>query len=101
MISILVLVLTLGSNSLVAVESTKIHDINYTQNIGLSQNDMEFLFASNNVNAMILSDEEMEATQGEGFFAALGMGILIGGLQWGYNCAVKGKCKDWKVNIRL
>ncbi|WP_295701380.1 hypothetical protein [uncultured Helicobacter sp.] len=37
----------------------------------LSQADMEALFASNNVNAVILSQEEMKATEGEGLTSLL------------------------------
>ena len=69
----------------------------------LSSADADFLFTANanSLNVIALSDEEMQKTEGEGFFTSLGVGILIGGAQWGYNCAFKGKCKDWKVNVRL
>lgn len=73
------------------------------QNTSLSQTGAEFLFATNasHLNVVALSDEEMRLTEGEGFFASLGVGILVGGAQWGYNCIFKGKCKDWQVNVRF
>ncbi len=93
----IVLSLGLALSPLCALDSKRA-----VANTSLSSADAEFLFASNaNLNVVALSDEEMQKTEGEGFFTSLGVGILIGGAQWGYNCAFKGKCKDWKVNVRL
>ena len=94
----IVLSLGLALSPLCALDSKKA-----VQSSSLSSADADFLFASNasHLNVVALSDEEMQKTEGEGFFTSLGVGILIGGAQWGYNCAFKGKCKDWKVNVRL
>lgn len=94
----IVLSLGLALSPLCALDSKRA-----VQNSSLSSADADFLFASNasHLNVVALSDEEMQKTEGEGFFTSLGVGILIGGAQWGYNCAFKGKCKDWKVNVRL
>ncbi|WP_300446191.1 hypothetical protein [uncultured Helicobacter sp.] len=71
-----------GLTSLSAIESAQKSE----QNINLTQEDMKALFISHNVNAIVLTQEEMHNTQGQGFLASLGVGFLVDGLQWGYNC---------------
>lgn len=54
----LILVLSLGTTSLVAAQAQEVQK--------LSKADAELLFGKQDVNVALLSDEEMEETQGEG-----------------------------------
>lgn len=72
-----VLATGLGLSSLSAVESKT-----------LSQNDKEFLFASNEVKTQVLSEQEMSETRGESWLAAVG--ISLGGSILG--CIFNGNC---------
>lgn len=54
----LALVLSLGTTSLVAAQAQEVQK--------LSKADAELLFGKQDVNVALLSDEEMEETQGEG-----------------------------------
>ncbi|RDU59329.1 hypothetical protein [Helicobacter marmotae] len=77
----LILASLLGANFCSGAESLK--DSKVTS---LSQADMEALFQTSNVNAIVLSEEEMRATEGEGFFT----GLLISG---GISLIGYGICK--------
>lgn len=77
----LILASLLGANFCSGAESLK--DSKVTS---LSQADMEALFQTSNANAIVLSEEEMRATEGEGFFT----GLLISG---GISLIGYGICK--------
>lgn len=66
-----------GATSLVAVESASLSVKNNTQNT-LQKNEMEMLFGKDtqNLNAEILTEKEMQETKGE-FWAGLGAGLLV------------------------
>lgn len=67
----LALVLSLGTTSLVAAQAQ-------TQEVQkLSKADAELLFGKQDVNVALLSDEEMEETQGEFWAEAISLGSLI------------------------
>lgn len=67
-----------GAESLISLKDSKV--------TSLSQADMEALFQTSNANAIVLSEEEMRATEGEGFFT----GLLISG---GISLIGYGICK--------
>nr|QGT50001.1 hypothetical protein Helico4rc_1210 [uncultured Helicobacter sp.] len=65
-----------------------------TQNT-IEQADIEMLFHSYDaadfahLNVMLLSDEEMQNTQGEAWWTPILYGVLKGGAIWSYNCFIK------------
>lgn len=65
----LALVLSLGTTSLVAAQAQEVQK--------LSKADAELLFGKQDVNVALLSDEEMEETQGEFWAEAISLGSLI------------------------
>lgn len=70
----LALVLSLGTTSLVAAQAQEVQK--------LSKADAELLFGKQDVNVALLSDEEMEETQGE-FWDIVG--VVIAGGSWIYD----------------
>lgn len=70
----LILVLSLGTTSLVAAQAQEVQK--------LSKADAELLFGKQDVNVALLSDEEMEKTQGE-FWDIVG--VVIAGGSWIYD----------------
>ena len=87
----LVLALSMGASSLVAVESS-------VQNKGLSKADSALLFGANaqNVDVALLSDKEMKETKGEGVLLATFLGSAANAAG-----AAAGAAAVWWVGHKL
>ncbi|WP_276896092.1 hypothetical protein [Helicobacter japonicus] len=80
----LALVLSLGTTSLVAAQAQEVQK--------LSKADAELLFGKQDVNVALLSDEEMEETQGEFWAIVTAVSSSITAANSIYNF---GKGKGW------
>lgn len=86
---LIILSLGLALSPLCALDSTHKKSM---QNTSLSQTDAEFLFATNasHLNIVALSDEEMEETEGEGFFTSFLVSGALSLVKYGV-CRLAGK----------
>ncbi|WP_300451318.1 hypothetical protein [uncultured Helicobacter sp.] len=80
-LAVFVVCSVLGANFCLGAGVSGVKGNTLPQNVSevskLSSADMEALFASNNVNAVILSQEEMEAAAGEFWPILIGLGFTF------------------------
>ncbi|WP_343353504.1 hypothetical protein V3I05_09925 [Helicobacter mastomyrinus] len=95
-LAVFVVCSVLGANFCLGAGVSGVKGNTLPQNVSevskLSSADIEALFASNNVNAVILSQEEMEATEGEADPATL---IIATGAAIGVYEGIKHIFKKW------